>query len=435
MTATGQAESPATPPGKQGPPAWRDDARRHLRRNTVLAIGEVVAFSLAMAFFDQGTVIPGFISALTGSTIFLGLAPTVFQLGLGLPQLAVARFVGHRLRKMPFLIGASVARNLPFFILAAVTWSRPGPGILLLTFFLCYLAFAIGMGMESIAWMDIFAKVFPNRERNRVMALARTIASVLAVGAGFLVSRVLAAEGGFPRNFALLFLIAGGWLTLALLLFSFVHEPVEADATADELPDRSAVLAQGWGIWRADSTFRHYFGARFAYIAFYVALPFFFRFARDVVGIEETAIGHFVSAAIGGQIVANIIWGYIGTRYGSKRVVQGILVLGLLLPLYVLLTPRLPQSAFLLVYVVVGIIQAGDILGWMNLLLAIAPSGRRTLYVSLQGTLLIPANLLPLVGGIALRVVPLPLFFGLVTLAFGAGLWLVRGVRDEPAAR
>jgi len=117
---------------------------RHFRRNVALVIAETVCFSLGIAFFDSGTIIPGFITSLTGSAVLLGLAPTLFQLGAGLPQLAAAGFVARRPRKMPFLVGASVARNLPFFALAAVAWSRPAPGALLTLFFLCYLAFALG---------------------------------------------------------------------------------------------------------------------------------------------------------------------------------------------------------------------------------------------------------------------------------------------------
>ena len=111
---------------------------------------------------------------------------------------------------------------------------------------------------------------------------------------------------------------------------------------------------------------------------------------------------------------------------------QAILVIAMLLPFYVLATPGLPAWAFLLVYVATGAILAGDMIGWLNLLLAIAPAGRRPLYVSLQGTLLVPANLLPLFGGVILNVLPYRVFFPLLALSFAASLWLVSGVRETP---
>lgn len=403
------------------------------RRNTLLVIAEVVSFSLGMAFFDSGSVIPGFITALTGSSVLLGLAPTVFQLGLGLPQLAAAAYLHARPRKMPFLIGASILRNVPFFVLAGVAWTRPAEPVLLGTFFVCYLVFALGMGLESVAWMDIFAKVFTDRDRIRVLAAARTIAGPLAIGAGLIVARVLGVPGRFPRDFALLFFIAGCFMTLALFTFMGVREPVEDHA----VPAAGAgnVFARGRVAWRADPNFQRYIAARVAFSAVFVAIPFFFRFARDINGVEEAAIGYFIAASMVGQIAANLVWGFVGARFGSKRVVQAVLGLGIALPCYVLLTPFLPKEAFLAVYVATGVIVAGDMLGWMNLLLAIAPPESRPLYVSLQGLLLVPANLLPLAAGAALQFVPYTQFFIAIALAFAASLWLVGRVRQHPVAR
>jgi MFS family permease len=354
---------------------------------------------------------------------------------MGLPQLVVAGYLTRRPRKMPFLIATSVVRNLAWFALAAAAWSRPPPEALLAIFFACYLVFAVSMGMESVAWIDIFAKVCPGRQRGRVMAVGRTIGNVLSLGAGFLVSRILVGWP-FPRNYAVLFLLAALSLTGAVAVFAAIREPVEpAPEPADDAPPgERAVLVQGRRIWREDANFRRLVAARFAFAAYYVAVPFFFRFARDVVGVEEAAIGRFVSASMAGQIVANLVWGYVADRYGKKRVAQAILVIATLLPFYVLATPGLPAWAFLLVYVATGAILAGDMIGWLNLLLAIAPAERRPLYVSLQGTLLVPANLLPLFGGVILNVLPYQVFFPLLALSFAASLWLVSGVRETPPA-
>ena len=90
-----------------------------------------------------------------------------------------------------------------------------------------------------------------------------------------------------------------------------------------------------------------------------------------------------------------------------------------------LLTPHLSPAAFILVYVVSGAVLTGEFIGWMNLLLGIAPAAQRPLYISLQGTLLLPANLLPLFGGVALSVIPYGLFFPIIALALAASLLLV----------
>ncbi len=405
------------------------EARRHVRRNLALTLGEIVAFSLAAAFFDASTVLVGFVSALTASTILLGLIPTISQVGIGLPQLIVARYLARRPRKMPFLIGASIFRNLPIVLLAAIVWSHPSPTVMLVAFFVCYALFSLGIGAESVAWIDIFAKVAPPEQRGQITAIGRTVATVAAFGAGFLVSRVLADQAQFPRNYALLFLIAALFLTVAFGVFALVREPVLPEHTAEGeargVPDDRSILAQGRYVWRNDQQFRQMLIARILYVAHFVALPFYLKFARDNVGIDDATIGSFVSASMFGQLLANGLWGWLSAQFGVRRVVQAAMGLAALLPLYVLLTPQLPIWAFLVVYIAVGMVLSSEMIGWLNLLLEIAPPARRPLYISLQGTILLPANLLPLLGGVALEVVPYQVFFPIVAAALGVGCLLV----------
>jgi MFS family permease len=408
--------------------ATPDESGRYLRRNVLLTLGEIVAFGIGAAFFDAGTVLIAFVATLTASTALLGLVPTVSQMGMGLPQLAAARFLARRPRKVPFLIAASLFRNIPVFILAAATWTRPDPGLLLAVFFVCYALFSLGVGLESVAWIDIFATITPPERRGQVSAIGRTAGNICSLAAGFVVARILATEGQFPRNYALLFLAAAVMLTIAFAVFAFVHEPVGAgDVPADPrgAPDDRSILAQGRYIWREDGAFRRLVAARVLYIAHLVAIPFYLRFAREVVGVGDGAVGTFVSASMFGQLLAAGLWGWLSARFGNRLVVQCSLLLAALLPLYVLLTPQLPAAAFILVYVVSGAVLAGEFIGWMNLLLGLAPAAQRPLYISVQGTLLLPANLLPLFGGVALSVIPYGLFFPLIALALAVSFLIV----------
>jgi MFS family permease len=416
-------------------------ARRYLRRNLALTVGEIICFALGMAFFDSSTVLASFVATLTGSAILLGLMPTIFQIGVGLPQLAAARFLAHRQRKLPYIIWASFFRNLPLFLLVGITWISQNPTVLLVTFFVCYGLFAIGIGAESVAWLDVFAKICPQDLRGKVFAVGRTIGNLVSIGGGFLVARILASEGNFPRNYGLLFLATALLMSAAMVVFGSIKEPVEPptpvppSAISQTPPDDRAVLVQGRRVWRDDAPFRRLTLARIAYVAHLVATPFYLRFARDRLGIDDAAVGLFVSAMMVGQIVGNLAWGWLSARIGNRRVVQASLLIAIALPLYVLLTPFLPQGAFLLVYVAIGAILAGEMIGWMNMLLDVSPTARRPLYISLHSTLLLPANLLPLFGGVVLTVVPYGLFFPLIALALLGSLWLVSQTGRPRAAQ
>lgn len=430
MTATVQ-EHPGPRDAPRHPGEISPTARRHLRRNLALTVGEIICFATGIAFFDSSTVLASFVVSLTGSAILLGLMPTVFQIGIGLPQLAAARYLAHRPRKLPYIVWTAFFRNVPVFLLVGVTWLSENPAALLVTFFVCYALFALGIGAESVAWLDVFAKICPPELRGKVFAIGRTIGNLLSFGAGFVVARILSSQEHFPRNYALLFLAAAVLLTAAMVVFGLIKEPVELPrpvppgAIPQSPPDDRAVLVQGRRVWRNDAAFRRLTLARIAYVAHLVATPFYFVFARDRLGIDDAAVGLFVSAMMAGQIVGNLVWGWLSARAGNRRVVQGAVLLAVALPPYVLLTPYLPSGAFLLVYVAIGVVLAGEVIGWMNLLLDVSPTERRPLYISLHSTLLLPANLLPLFGGVLLTVVPFGVFFPLIALSLLGSLWLV----------
>ncbi|MFN8537556.1 MAG: hypothetical protein U0232_08785 [Thermomicrobiales bacterium] len=77
---------------------------------------------------------------------------------------------------------------------------------------------------------------------------------------------------------------------------------------------------------------------------------------------------------------------------------QGAADRGRLAVAYVLVTPLLPTTAFLLVYVAIGVTVAGKVIGWMNLLLDVADSAATVVHQPARHAAP-AANLLPLVGG------------------------------------
>jgi Na+/melibiose symporter-like transporter len=217
--------------------------------------------------------------------------------------------------------------------------------------------------------MDVFARTCPPDQRGKVLATGRTIGNLVSIGAGFIVARVLVLEGHFPRNYAVLFLVTSLLLTVAMAVLAMLKEPLEppapvpASAISQTPPDDRSILVQGRRVWRGDPAFRRLTLARIAYVAHLVATPFYLRFARDRLGIDDGAVGLFVSALMIGQIAGNLAWGWLSARVGNRRVVQGALLIAVALPLYVLLTPLLPTWAFLLVYVAIGVTVAGEVIG------------------------------------------------------------------------
>ena len=137
---------------------------------------DFVFFAMAMTFINSSSVLPAFIRELTDSTVAIGLAGTVFSGGWFLPQLLVARLIGHKPRKKPYLIAALPARGL-FLVIAAALWAGMAryPAAMLAIFFVCLALFAIGDGFTSVPWYDLLARTIPANRRGRLFGLSQVI--------------------------------------------------------------------------------------------------------------------------------------------------------------------------------------------------------------------------------------------------------------------
>ncbi|GAH78970.1 unnamed protein product [marine sediment metagenome] len=104
-----------------------------------------------------------------------------------------------------------------------------------------------------------------------------------------------------------------------------------------------------------------------------------------------------------GSTLSNVLWAYLSDYAGNKKVIQINAFLSLLMPIVALLITRQLWTLFLLLFILIGFSTAGGAIGYTNFLLDIAPSKDRPAYISLNGTLTIPAMLFPLIGGIIIQ--------------------------------
>ncbi len=133
--------------------------------------------------------------------------------------------------------------------------------------------------------------------------------------------------------------------------------------------------------------------------------PFYVVYAQRNLGMDPGMIGIYLSAQMAGAAASNLLWGWLGDRYGNKPVVVGTALAGGLASLLAQLTPAGAPQLFTLVFVLLGAAMSGLRLGHPNLLLEMAPAHIRPTCVALQNTLVAPVVLLPLAVGVAVQFV------------------------------
>ena len=387
-----------------------------------------------LAFADSATVLPAFIHKLSGSDLLVGLTGSMMTAGWMWPQLLMSNLLEHRPRKMSFYaLGMSVrvlAWLAIFFCTIAI--GEQNPMLLAACFLGFYFLSSSAMGVSTLPYMDIVSKSIEPQRRARFFSLRQLYGGFFAIWVGFLVRAVLGNEAeftgilgsitqtfktftmyfigsicnvetdlGFPYNYAFLFICSVTAAFLSFVSFLGVREPIHPVQ-----PTRQPIsqhLKQGPHFLRTDANYRRFIFFRvFGHLSG-MASPFYIPYALDELGLSEATIGFFIVCSALSGVISNTMWGYVGEKYGVRWLL--IITAGLMgIPAAIAFSSGvLPVSfhmpAFLLIFIVGGILGNGMMVGFMAYMLNIAPPRNRPTYIGFMNTLLMPVSFAPVLGG------------------------------------
>jgi MFS family permease len=278
----------------------------------------------------------------------------------------------------------------------------------------------------------MLGKAFPEAERGRIMSMGQLISGVLSIGAGVMIAALLSADGPpFPHNYAIILAAAGVSLLLALLACSFIIEV--AEPVEEERPSWQVYLPQLWSTLRQDRGFARVIRVQLLAGFEGLALGFYILFAIRELGLPPETVGLFTAAQTAGQILASLGLGRLSQRVGSHRVIQVATAVSLTAPLTALALSWAgagPGAAtitiYAWIYVVIGVVRSGGMLGFMNYVLELAPAGQRPTYIGLFNTISGVLVLLPTAGGFLLGVTSYNVLFALTAAVLAVGYLLSR---------
>lgn len=405
----------------------------HFKRNFTLTALNGIFFNFASAFVSETTVLPTFISNLTDSRFLVGLAGSLERASWPLPQVIVAPFAERTERKKPIYIFTAFVRVFSLLAMALVTFTlgKYSSSLFLTLFFVVFAIFSLSSGVAGPAFMDIVAKAIPAHRRGSLWAIRISVGSGLAVLGGFMVRHLLRTLP-FPVNYGTMFLISTGLVSVGLTLFSFVVEPIQP--VTKERKTLREHLVDGRKIFREDANYRGLVRLRLLLGILFMAAPFYVVYARETAGFEESSVGILLAAQMLGLMLSNILWGTIANRFGSRLVLIGTSLSGIVPPLgalaYPLLTPG--QWYFPILFMFIGVSGAGLRLGYSTFLLDISPPLKRLTYIGFINTMIAPVLFLPTVGGTIVDIISYRPLFAISTVAGILALYtstLLREVR------
>jgi MFS family permease len=411
------------------------EEKKPLKWNFAMGLIHGAFFSGGRAFGDPDTILPVFLSNLTGSNILIGLSSALIGRLGGisgvLPQLFVASKIETRVHKKPLLDIAITIRALCWGLLALSTYffAVTHPKLALLLFFILLTVFTFMGGVAEIPFMDIFGKAIPPTLRGKFFGYRQLLGGIVAIGSAFIAKNILGNQAlKFPNNFALLFLLAFIFISISYIGLGSVKEP-EEETHKNHLPFKS-FLKKALLLFKQNSNYKYFLLTQIFLGSSGLAFPFYVLYARNVLEVNLQMVGFFLAAQMLGSSVSNFFWAYLSDSRGNKSVLQLTALIAVIIPLLAVIIPASLSGCFILIFLFIGIFSAGYGIGRTNFLLDIAPTKDRPTYISLNGTLTFPIAIYPLLGGILLQKVSHISLFMITILGILGGIYCVLHLKE-----
>lgn len=396
----------------------------HFRWNVAWFTVDYILFGIGMAFLNQSTVLPSFVSLLTSSATLVGLVATIQSGAWLLPQLFAASLVAGRPRKRPLMLRAAMVGRPAYLILAALTLALGAeqPALLLATLYLSMAVFGICDGLTSVPWFDILGKTIPPDVRGRLLGVGQIAAGLLGVLIGGLVAVILGESGlPFPKNYAVLFGIAGIVYVIDFFVLAMIREPDGPTNEAARSPSQFFRLLVP--TLRRDRALRRAVITRLFYGTSVLIFPFYIIFARRELGFGAEQVGFFLSAQVSGGVIGGLLFGQLSDHRGTRAAIRVAVALAAVSPVFALLTHYTRDSlgpALLYVtaitFVGIGLSFSAYLLAFMNHVLEVARDEDRSTYAGLFNTINGGLLVVPTLAGLFLEATSFPVLFGAALL-------------------
>lgn len=371
--------------------------RKHYRFNFGVGIIDAAFFGLGWGFSSFGTVIPLFVSQMTGSAILIGLIPAIHAVGWQLPQLFTANQIARLRRYKPLVMLMTIQERIPFIGLALAAWLLPrfGAGIILPATFFLLIWQGLGAGFTANPWQSMIAKIIPAEILGSFYGIQAAVANIVISGAAILAGYLI-DHFNSPLNFALCFGLASLGYGASMAALSFTREPRDDEKI---IPATQASVFKGMGIiLRRDRNFAAFMGVRVIYQFATMGFAFYIVYALRKFNMDAITAGYMTAALTISQTIANASMGWLSDRVGHKK----MLVLGMISVAFSSLLAWAAPSLhwFYLVFIISAVANVAYWTIGMVLVVEFGTEAERPIYIGMSNTLVAPFTILaPILGG------------------------------------
>lgn len=399
------------------------------KRVYIIFLWHAFFLAITMSMIEFNTVFPSLISSLTGSKIIFG---AIYSIMFGVPFIFNV-FFGHYLSskkfKKKFLIIGINLRAFSFLGMAFFTYryANQNPLMVVISLFFWVFLFSFSGGFAGIVYTDLIGKFLKKGERGSLYAFKQFFSSVGFLIGGLVIAFVFNVSNvSYPNNYALILFMGFVGLIIASGAFWCIKEP---PSKIEKHKPFLVFVKKIPEILKSDRNFSRFILVENLTSFSLMTLPFYIIYAQEI--FDTTLLSLYLFAIIAGTIISNLFWGIISKKLNSKTVIEICIFTGALIPIFSLFIVPLGPYYFTIIFVLIGFIRSGRVIGFEPYLLDITPESKRTTYLGIRGTLNILTIVLPLIGGLFIELLGYTFTFTIVTIVMFLSLFLLRGKNVE----
>ena len=397
----------------------------YAKRNFKAFIWHAIFLSLAQKFMDINTVIPTMLIQSGGTPVHLGILTAIMVGGNGFMGIFFASFQTHRERKKKYLLTGiylRVGALLSMGVVLAYAGMLAG-SVIIASILILMTIFSFSGAFAGIAYNDILGRAIDKGSRKNFFIVKQTLASVGILASALLARRALQLLS-YPRNYSVLFLIAGGLLLTATLGFLVIKEnPIEV---REQLSwgKRIKLLKDAFV---EDKNLRNYLYLMNMVSIGFAIIPFLIAFAKTNFGLTSADTGNFLLLQVSGMIVSTLIYRFTSKGQRYKGILTIFIVSGALLPVLALAFHGSKVLYFSLFFLS-GIVLASRQISLPGILLEISTDENRAIYTGLSGLGSIGVILYPVFAGIVIQYFGYKVIFILTSILILSSFYFSRKV-------
>ncbi|MCY4146460.1 MAG: MFS transporter [Chloroflexi bacterium] len=410
------------------------DLREKLHHNAAVNIADGSLFGFGiMGLASYVTIVPLFLSYLTESTALIGFVATLFYMGWQLPQLFVSNYVAGLRRYKPMTLVMTLLERVPYFGLALVAFAIPSIGTdaaLALTLLLLGIQ-SLGGGFTGTAWQSLVSKIMPPHRLGTFFGIQSACVNLFgAVGA--LLAGIILERIAFPQSFSLLYFITGISLLISFAFLSLTYEPASESGDVGERANWREFSGRLRVILRENDNFRWFLIARALTSLSLTAVSFYTIYGIRRFDLSPELAGALTSAMLVANMLTSAVIGWIGDRWGHRRVLIGGNLLTVVAIAIVLLAPEVGWLT--VVFALTGAVNATQFSTMMTITVQFSSVAERPVYIGMANTLIAPVTILaPIIGGWLVDAVNFELAFAIFACAGLLSLLVFVVPMREPA--